>query len=443
MNSTQYKDVNTSPAKDGPCKQPHDRRYSNSTIVSAKNPTIVSTMALDTGVISYLPSPWDRADANRLQPPELEKQLYYQGLPSRPQLVARSNFSVSWQPEFEDEHPKLKYISNVGSHDILNKYDTALREKIITRLGSTEWTSIDVVRIGYSGSHADPVILWIGVAPGSLASQTGLEIALGCRSELMHAGLNVHCEIREATVESLAAVSVIPHQDAEGADRPISLTSVLGGQSIASEETSAKEGTLSLYLSLGESASRINCALISRHVVFKDDNRRYLHHNNLAEHVIMPGQTTFDEICTEGNEHAAFWQSQGNKYKAQSDVTNQLNAHLSSLKDTASRRIGHVLFSPPRLPQYHQDSLDLWLPDYALVLLDRDRFGPDYEGLSNTLWVGQPAYDDVKKMNRGKPFEAWKPASKQMQLHGTFTAGDTQGSQPIFVGKRGRTTGLS
>ncbi|KAK3364223.1 hypothetical protein B0T25DRAFT_576540 [Lasiosphaeria hispida] len=339
------------------------------------------------------------------EPPELEKQLYYHGLPSCPQLVARSNFLASWQPEFEDEHPKIKHISNVGSHDIVNKYDASLRDKIITRLGSTEWTSIDVVRIGYSGSHADPVILWIGVAPGSLASQTGLEIALGCRSELRRAGLHVHCEIREAMVKSLAAVTVIPHQDPEGVDRPISLTSVLGGQSIAGEETSAAEGTLSVYLSLGEGESRIKCALISRYVVFQDDDRRYLHHNNSAEYVIMPGQTTFGEICTEGNEHAAFWQSQGNKYKAQSDVTNQLNAHLGSLKDTASRRIGHILFSPPRLPQSHPDSSDLWLPDYALVLLDRDRFGPDYDKLSNTLWVGQPAYDDVKKMNRGKPFE--------------------------------------
>jgi len=403
-------------------------------------------MALDTEVrLGYPALGMDLANANFLQAPELEKQLYYHGLPSCPRLVARSNFSVSWHPEFSDEHLKIKHISNVGSHDIINKYDASLRDKLITRLGSIEWTSIDVVRIGYSGSHADPVVLWIGVVPGSLASQTGLEIALGCRSELMHADLNVHCEIREATVKSLAAVRVIPHQDPNRVNQPISLTSVLGGQSIASEDTLTREGTLSVYLSLGEGESRIKCALISRHVVFKDDEPRYLHHSSgPAKYVIMPGQITFDEIKAEGKEHTAFWQSQGNKYKAaQSDVTNQLNAHLSSLEDTTSRRIGYILFSPPRLPQHHQDSTGLWLPDYALVVLDRDRFGLDYDKLENTLWIGQQADMDVKIINRGKPSAVWKPASKQIRLCGTFTARDTQDSEPIFVGKCGRTTGLT
>lgn len=378
----------------------------------------------------------------RSQPSDLEKALYYYGLPSRPRLVARSDFlTVSWALRIEDEHTVPKELRNVGSHDIIDIYNSSLRDKIVSRLDSIEWTSIDVVRIGYLGSSFHPVLLWIGVTPGSLTSQDGLDIALGCRLELKRAGLDVHCEIREAAVTTLA-VSVIPLQRPGGGHVPTSLTSVLGGQSIAAEETPAREGTLSVYLSLGEGEARTKCALVSRHVVLKDDAHGYAHHG-LGKYVTMPGQTTLDNIRIRVGKDTAFWQHQSGKYPAQSDVCNQLSAHIASLEHTTSRRIGHILFSPPQLPVCHQDTTQLWLPDYVIVALDRERFGADYDELSNTVLIGPVLPEDREKLNPDLPDEFWKPTGETMRLHGTFTAGDTQGTSPHMVGKRGRSTALT
>ncbi|GAB1318438.1 hypothetical protein MFIFM68171_08648 [Madurella fahalii] len=376
------------------------------------------------------------------EPSDVEKELYYYGLPSCPRLVARSDFlTVPWAPRIEDEFTVTKELKNVGSHEIVDIYDSSLRDKIVSRLDSTEWTSIDVVRIGYFGSSFYPVILWIGVTPGSLTSQEGLDIALGCRSELTRAGLDVHCEIREAAVTTLA-ISVIPLQHPGGGHVPTSLTSVLGGQSIAAEETPAREGTLSVYLSLGEGEARTKCALVSRHVVLKIDAHGYAHHGS-GKYVMMPGQTTLDNIRAEREKHAAFWQRQGGKYQAESDACNQLNAHIASLEHATSRRIGHILFSPPRLPVCHQDTTQLWLPDYAIVALDRERFGPDYDELSNTVLVGSVTSEDLQKLNPGVPSPFWKPTGETIRLHGIFTAGYTQGTSPLMVGKQGRTTEMT
>ena len=86
--------------------------------------------------------------------------------------------------------------------DILTKYDPA---KIINCLADIDWTTIDAVRIGTQHSTSDPIILWVGVVPGSLSWQRGVEVTYCCRSVLLKAGLDIHCEIRESIVKRTAA----------------------------------------------------------------------------------------------------------------------------------------------------------------------------------------------------------------------------------------------
>ncbi len=341
-----------------------------------------------------------------------------------------------------DQHPILKSISNVGSsHLIVHKISPALYDQLHACFGSKKYNCIDVVRIGYSGSQNDPVVVWIGVDPDSLQPREGLDIALACRRVIQNAGLDdVHCEIREATVQSLAT-SVTPHQQSN--DRT-SLTSVLGGQSVASETTPNREGTLSLYVSLGEGERQIKCALVSRHVLFREDeDALHYQHGGQGKYVIMPGQTTFDEIRKEEKRNLEFWQQKkGAEHKTYLDASERLNEHLASLQTTASRRIGYVLFSPPRVPRKGPGIEGDWLPDYALVKLDRERFGPDYDTLSNKLCVGDLSDDEKRKINPGQPRPLWKPASKHIDLRGTFEPGPVDDDKPHYVGQRGRTSGL-
>jgi len=105
----------------------------------------------------------------------------------------------------EDEHPDLKFITNIGAHDIIEKSNASLQQQISLSLSAVDWTSIDVVRISTNCSIEDPVIPWIAVVAGSLSFQKGFKVACHYRAILLQAGLDIHREIREATVQSTAA----------------------------------------------------------------------------------------------------------------------------------------------------------------------------------------------------------------------------------------------
>ncbi|KAK0708875.1 hypothetical protein B0T21DRAFT_83068 [Apiosordaria backusii] len=383
-----------------------------------------------------------------MEPSELEKEYYYHGLASRPRLVARSDFAtVSWEPRYEDNHPVRKEIQNIGNHDIVGKWEDSLCDKIIARLESVDWNSIDVVRIGYKSENYAPIV-WISVKPGSLDSVNGLKITSLCREDLLSAGLNVHCEIHEGSVQRLNGppATVIPHQYPGGGHRPISLTSVLGGQRIAAEDSSTKEGTLSLYLEVGQGPKheRITCALTCRHVVFPRTYQNEVR-DDREKQVIMPGQKTFEAIYGTEKEDLKLWESQKNdRYHVHRDACKELITHLASLEHTSSRRIGHVLFSPPSLLA-HRGKFT-WLPDYAVIALGRDRFGADYNKLNNTIYIGSPTSNlkGLKIVNQGRLKPFWRPAGKSVPLGDLFEIPDPKTQDdPVFVGKSGGASDLT
>ncbi|KAK0633489.1 hypothetical protein B0T14DRAFT_561082 [Immersiella caudata] len=195
-------------------------------------------MATTTTIFRQGQFPPHTTPAIMAEPSEQEKACYYLGLPSSPRLVARSDFTeVRWALTMEDEHPDLEFITNIGTHDINKKYDASLQQQIILSLSAVDWTSIDVVRIGTNCSTEDPVILWVAVEPGSLSFQQGFKVACQCRAILLQVGLDIHCEIREATVQSAAAgapdgkqllspaaSALLPHLYPDGSQRPSSLS---------------------------------------------------------------------------------------------------------------------------------------------------------------------------------------------------------------------------
>jgi len=114
-------------------------------------------------------------------PSKEEKRDYYHGLPSAPSLVARSDAA---ETEWEYRGDNLWYVPSkklvpVGRHPIVDAINnTSLRDDVMEILDSRlpGWNCMDVVRIGLSFGPK-PVILWIGVHPGSTTSELGLEVA--------------------------------------------------------------------------------------------------------------------------------------------------------------------------------------------------------------------------------------------------------------------------
>ena len=130
-----------------------------------------------------------------------EAQCYYYGLPSQPKLVARLSTNI-WAVPPEGYLPR-KECSPIGRHPLQNVWEDVVAPAMITYLESKEvkWSSLDCVRMGNAGESFHPAIIWIGVIPGSLAHEKGVEVAVHCKSILVASDISdVHVEIRESEV---------------------------------------------------------------------------------------------------------------------------------------------------------------------------------------------------------------------------------------------------
>ena len=145
------------------------------------------------------------SQASSLPPPpsEMESKFYYAGLPSSPTLVARiSTTDTPWEaPTGPEAYTRRKELSGVGNHPIRDAWEEGgLGVKVYTLLDAmnVKWSSIDIVRIGYSEESFAPVVLWIGVNPASLSGVDGVVVVHKCREILEENCINdVDVEIRE------------------------------------------------------------------------------------------------------------------------------------------------------------------------------------------------------------------------------------------------------
>ncbi|KAF9782172.1 hypothetical protein BJ322DRAFT_1127031 [Thelephora terrestris] len=142
----------------------------------------------------------------RSPPSEMEAKSYYAGLPSAPILVARSSTTPWVAPTGPEAYLQTKELGPVGRHAIREVWEDGLGSKICALLDSmkVEWTSIDIVRIGYDEeytTHTAPVVIWIGVTPASLSGNDGVAVVVKCQEVLEEYNLtDVDVEIRESVV---------------------------------------------------------------------------------------------------------------------------------------------------------------------------------------------------------------------------------------------------
>ncbi|KAJ7480076.1 hypothetical protein B0H11DRAFT_2422910 [Mycena galericulata] len=121
----------------------------------------------------------------------MEASLYYAGIPSTP-LVApkrapprrKHTLQEVWNGKLA---PKI--------HNVLDTMETLL------------WTSTNVVHIVNAGESSGPVIVWIGVIPGSLSGTKGVVVAAKCRDLLLEFKVtDVEVEIRESVITRSAGL---------------------------------------------------------------------------------------------------------------------------------------------------------------------------------------------------------------------------------------------
>lgn len=137
---------------------------------------------------------------------DLESKYYYYGLHSKAVLVARSGTDIWELPTGPEAYLRPKGLSPVGNHPINAVWRDKLGPQIHNLLKSkgVQWTSIDVLRIGFAGERFAPVVVWIGVKPDTLSGIDGLAVVKECKQLLVESEIfGVEVEIRESIVTTM------------------------------------------------------------------------------------------------------------------------------------------------------------------------------------------------------------------------------------------------
>ncbi|KIX97483.1 uncharacterized protein Z520_06935 [Fonsecaea multimorphosa CBS 102226] len=405
---------------------PSDGRSSNNSNVqgsltsSPLSPTMTSTVleppALAPPILNlpaFTPTPVEEPP---YQPDNEETYGYYHGLPSCPLLVARSS-GQPWRSQLpEYPFPRTKTLGVVGKHPIRDAWDAKLQAEIIEALGTTRWTSIDILRIGYAGLGESkgplPVVLWIGVRPGSLTWGDGITIVEACVAILRREKLiDVQCEIRESAVHASARPS--PRYSSSPSLPSVLATSHLPftaspGQSI-NPVGSSIHGTLGLYLQPGENNPYRESvwAVTCRHVVIPDEDKdrkyEYKPTGQPCVDILIPSDKALEKITSAAevvlNSSSFLIRTLEESARGTVEQHPQLDKerlHLRECKDfvekilpkwqsTTNRTLGYVKIAPPIQTSLSMNpSLDLFGPrrDWALIEVDKAKHP---EAVANTV----------------------------------------------------------
>ncbi|KAL4077479.1 hypothetical protein J3A83DRAFT_4185865 [Scleroderma citrinum] len=248
---------------------------------------------------------------------------------------------------------------------------------MVTYLDSqgVQWTSLDPVHIGFIGNLSPPAIVWMGVCPGSLSAEAGVEVAMHCKGLLSTHGIDdIHIKIRESEVFCSAGPKmykpVCTFNPTVRAHKPFSTAL---GLPICAELTPSIEGMGGFFISDPRYPGKLYL-VTARHVLFppeKNDNELYQYRNpsQPRKNILLFGEAAIEKhtkaiesqigsqyIIIEQLEHrlAAVDQMNEEDPEAERDeVESQLEKARKAIKALEmlladeNRVLGHVVLSPP------------------------------------------------------------------------------------------------
>jgi hypothetical protein len=430
-----------------------------------------------------------------------EEVTYLIGLPSRPRLVGRSGIAPWQEPTGFKSHPDRLELLPVGIHKLVSPdvWESAVAPRLHTLLDEMDvkWTSTDVVRIGITDepSKRAPVVVWVGVVPGSLALSKGAIVATRCRAVLEeHDIVDVDVEIRESLVtRSAAGPKLLEHEKyppcrmigevdtVDDVREP--LTSSLGIP-ICARGTPHVEGTGGFYVTVGDDADRL-LLVTARHVVLPpkpDRNEHFVYEGDGPQHdVMLFGDAAFSNYLKSiqqkirletysaeyqgrmvmhyaGAEHEKAEKGQRDaqkKLKEAGQEVQALNAFYEEVSagwsDPDNRLLGHIVLSPP-IRAGAGSSAEGYTEDWAVVEIDSSKIdASNFNGNAIDLGTRISLTDFIQKMSPEFPAKRSfdYPLDRLLRLKGTIPEEhmrlppkfDTNGVPRPRATTRGRATG--
>ncbi|KAF8606534.1 hypothetical protein BDV93DRAFT_520820 [Ceratobasidium sp. AG-I] len=440
-----------------------------------------------------LPSPRSSSSMGSASSPPAplseEALFYYYGLPSSPQLVGRSGTTPWEAPSGFEAYHRPKVLGTVGRHAIKDIWEDRLSPELIKHLDLTkvDWTSIDVVRIGYVEDSCPPVVVWIGVRPGSLSMVAGTQVAQDCHYILKMFGIDdVDVEIRESLVAPLSGPKLLPpaYSLNPTADARNPFTTALGIP-ISAKGTSWVEGTGGLFIAEGGTSERL-FLVTARHVVFEPNGKNndvfeYESPSTPRHDVVLLGNFAFEKVLdsiedeikksvfmishqqdridyvkgmagsSAGMERGDAWRELERakaKEVALKSFFNEVSTHWTGADN---RVLGHVIYSPPIVFGFGEEKYtqDFAIIDTELSKIDTAKFKGNMIDLGTKIGSGEFTQKMRANLRDRQAFRY--PGDRLLRLKGFITDEemrspltlDENGDPCLIVLKHGHGTGLT
>ena len=334
-------------------------------------------------------------------PDAYERAAYYNGTTGdcdHPELVYRSNSLTTLfpKPVGRFSHIPVKSLRGVFGTPLNKVWDTVGPQiRDILKAEKIQWSSIDPARFFTHGPPGEedkgslgPVVIWVGVLPGSTSPDTTHDISQQILALLRKNDVEgIVVEWREAVPQRLAGPPLLRHVHNSDATHYVRrfLTALLAIPLTTEDmQEDDSQGTLTLWFlenkdKDGNPSNKVY-GLSSCHVLRKNTTVNYLHNRGAAkDHVRICGMRRFlrglDEI-TKAIAHHTFWANSHaqdivrlkEQEEQDPESTNEMEWHRGKLEDEnkaiasleclhgeatqywsnikLQRNIGHVEYAP-------------------------------------------------------------------------------------------------
>ncbi|KAI0645939.1 hypothetical protein C8Q79DRAFT_910490 [Trametes meyenii] len=241
----------------------------------------------------YLPSP-------------VETKYYLYGLPSEARMIARSSADVWMPPTGAEAYLKPKELAILGAHSLNGVWDDVVGPAMEAYLADqqVQCSIMHPVRLGVVDQTPDtfPAFVMIGVDHDTVSAESGLQVALHCRSILVgHKIEDVHVIVYESKYRFLAGLykPAVTSNPIAIVREPFSTTL---GISICNAATPNFEGTGGFFFIDTAKPGKL-FLLTARHVLFhpdKEPNTLYRFHEGdggAKRKVLLMGEAAFKARC--------------------------------------------------------------------------------------------------------------------------------------------------
>ncbi|KIL61719.1 hypothetical protein M378DRAFT_82158, partial [Amanita muscaria Koide BX008] len=225
-------------------------------------------------------------------------------------------------------------------------------------------TSLDPVCMGYAGESSPPVIVWMGVVPGSISAKDGVDVATHCKRILSaHDIDDVHVEIRELEVIRSANPKMYKPDLQRHRPGPRAFLHFPWSPYLCRSYPSI-QGTGGFFISDSRNPGKIYL-VTARHVVFhldNDSNELYQHRNSSQRprNVLLFGDAAIEKHITAIEseiggkhiiiEHLESWLENAEQSEIRSFLSWRRRVLVDISRDWKkwkNRVLGNVVPSPP------------------------------------------------------------------------------------------------